>query len=87
MQPDARVMFADCRPFGRCLLDTVFGEIALSGGNQGLDGLGGAPLGDGNQRDLPRFTPRDLARGRNRIANFGQFGSRISGQNLKAVPT
>jgi hypothetical protein len=43
-------------------LHPILAEIALSGGDQGLDGFGRLGLGDGDQDDFPGLTPRFLRR-------------------------
>jgi len=61
---------ADRRPFGQRFLHAVLAEIALAGREQGLDLLGGASLGDGDQGYASRVAPRELADGTNAVSDF-----------------
>jgi hypothetical protein len=70
VQAGIRMARADRRPFAGRFLDAILAEMALPGGRQRLDCLGGAALGDGDQGDVIRLSPRDLAGGGNRLANL-----------------
>ena len=51
VQSHIRVGVPQLRELARGFLDPVLAEMALPGGQRGLDRLGGVGLGDGDQRD------------------------------------
>ena len=88
VQADVGMRVAQRGPFGGGFLHPAFAEIALAGGDQRLDLLGVAGLGDGDQRDLGGIAAGELG-GRGNCARERQrAGQRRSvRQNLNAVPT
>ena len=87
MQPQTGEARSQVRPFRGRLLDAILAEIALPGGDQGLDLRGGAALGDRDQRDVIGLAARQLADAGDAVTNLFQSGNGIKRQNLNAVPT
>jgi hypothetical protein len=62
VKPDIRISRAQGSPFGERLLDSIFTEIPLPGGNQRLDLFRVSALADGDQPDILPITPRQRRR-------------------------
>src|SRR6516164_8535536 len=69
MQLDVVVAGDQRRPFGLGLLDAIFPEHALAGGDHRRDGLGAEGFRDGNQCDRCRIAPGVAAGSRDLIAH------------------
>jgi hypothetical protein len=77
VQANVRILFEQRRPFDLRLLDPVLAEIALAGGNEWFDLVGGTAFADGDQGNSGRFAARYLAGCGDSVADFGKPGSGV----------